>query len=212
MSVFQEEFAGKFQGIGVQFNIIQDSITVVTAISGGPSDQLGIRSGDRIVAIGDSNAVGYTNEKVLKNLRGEKGTKVKVTIVRPGVSSPLFFTIERDDIPLYTVDASYMLDERTGYIKINRFAATTHQEFMEASKELKEKGMNRLVLDLRGNPGGYLGQAIAIAEEFFPRGTSLVSTKSKHSRFDGDYFSRKNGEFKDKPVILLVDEGAASAK
>lgn len=207
----QEEFAGKFQGIGVQFNIIQDSITVVTAISGGPSDQLGIRSGDRIVAIGDSNAVGYTNEKVLKNLRGEKGTKVKVTIVRPGVSSPLFFTIERDDIPLYTVDASYMLDERTGYIKINRFAATTHQEFMEASKELKEKGMNRLVLDLRGNPGGYLGQAIAIAEEFFPRGTSLVSTKSKHSRFDGDYFSRKNGEFKDKPVILLVDEGAASA-
>ncbi|MEO9884170.1 MAG: S41 family peptidase [Balneola sp.] len=207
----QEEFAGKFQGIGVQFNIIQDSITVVTAISGGPSDQLGIRSGDRIVAIEDSNAVGFTNEQVLNSLRGEKGSKVKVTIVRPGVSSHLYFTIERDDIPLYTVDTSYMLDERTGYIKINRFAATTHQEFMEASKELKAQGMDRLVLDLRGNPGGYLGQAIAIAEEFFPRGTSLVSTKSKHSRFDGDYFSRKNGEFKDKPVILLVDEGAASA-
>ena len=133
----QEEFAGKFQGIGVQFNIIQDSITVVTAISGGPSDQLGIRSGDRIVAIEDSNAVGFTNEQVLNSLRGEKGSKVRVTIVRPGVSSPLFFTIERDDIPLYTVDASYMLDERTGYIKINRFAATTHQEFMEASEELK---------------------------------------------------------------------------
>ena len=104
-----------------------------------------------------------------------------------------------------------MLDERTGYIKINRFAATTHQEFMEASEELKTQGMDRLILDLRGNPGGYLGQAIAIAEEFFPRGTSLVSTKSKHSRFDGDYFSRKNGEFKDKPVIVLVDQGAASA-
>lgn len=207
----QEEFAGKFQGIGVQFQIIQDSITVITAISGGPSDQLGIRSGDRIVAIEDSNAVGFTNEQVLNNLRGEKGSKVKVTIIRPGVSSPLYFTIERDDIPLYTVDTSYMLDERTGYIKINRFAATTHQEFMEASKELKALGMDRLVLDLRGNPGGYLGQAIAIAEEFFPRGTSLVSTKSKHSRFDGDYFSRKNGEFRDKPVILLVDEGAASA-
>ena len=144
-------------------------------------------------------------------MRGEKGSKVRVTIVRPGVSSKFFFTIERDDIPLYTVDTSYMLDERTGYIKINRFAATTHQEFMEASKELKTQGMDRLVLDLRGNPGGYLGQAIAIAEEFFPRGTSLVSTKSKHSRFDGDYFSRKNGEFKDKPVIILVDEGAASA-
>ena len=207
----QEEFAGKFQGIGVQFNIIQDTITVVTAISGGPSDQLGIRSGDRIVAIEDSNAVGFTNEQVLKNLRGEKGSKVKVTIVRPGVSSPLYFTIERDDIPLYTVDTSYMLDEQTGYIKINRFAATTHQEFMEASKELKSQGMERLVLDLRGNPGGYLGQAIAIAEEFFPRGTSLVSTKSKHSRFDGDYFSRKSGEYQGKPVIVLVDEGAASA-
>jgi carboxyl-terminal processing protease len=207
----QEEFAGKFQGIGVQFNIIQDSITVVTAISGGPSDQLGIRSGDRIVAIEDSSAVGFTNEQVLNSLRGEKGSKVKVTIVRPGVSSPLYFTIERDDIPLYTVDTSYMLDERTGYIKINRFAATTHQEFMEASKELKAQGMDRLVLDLRGNPGGYLGQAIAIAEEFFPRGTSLVSTKSKHSRFDGDYFSRKNGEYQGKPVIVLVDQGAASA-
>ncbi len=207
----QEEFAGKFQGIGVQFNIIQDTITVVTAISGGPSDQLGIRSGDRIVAIEDSNAVGFTNEQVLRNLRGEKGSKVGVTIVRPGVSTPLNFTITRDDIPLYTVDSSYMLDERTGYIKINRFAATTHQEFMEASEELKTQGMDRLVLDLRGNPGGYLGQAIAIAEEFFPRGTSLVSTKSKHSRFDGEYFSRKNGEYKDKPVIVLVDEGAASA-
>lgn len=207
----QEEFAGKFQGIGVQFNIIQDSITVVTAISGGPSDQLGIRSGDRIVAIDDSSAIGFTNEDVVARLRGEKGSKVNVTIVRPGLSSPLEFTIERDDIPLYTVDTSYMLDDRTGYIKINRFAATTHQEFMEASKELKAQGMDRLVLDLRGNPGGYLGQAIAIAEEFFPKGTSLVSTKSKHSRFDGDYFSRKDGEFKDKPVILLVDEGAASA-
>jgi carboxyl-terminal processing protease len=104
-----------------------------------------------------------------------------------------------------------MLDEQTGYIKINRFAATTHDEFMAASEDLKEKGMERLVLDLRGNPGGYLSQAIAIAEEFFPRGTELVSTKSKHSRFNGEYFSRKDGDYKDKPVIVLVDEGAASA-
>lgn len=207
----QEEFAGKFQGIGVQFNIIQDTITVITAIAGGPSDQLGIRSGDRIVAIDDSNAVGFTNDQVLRNLRGEKGSKVDVTIIRPGVSAPLGFTIIRDDIPLYTVDASYMLDDQTGYIKINRFAATTHDEFMEATKKLKSEGMDRLVLDLRGNPGGYLGQAVAIAEEFFPRGTELVSTKSRHSRFDGEYFSRKNGEFVDKPVIVLVDEGAASA-
>ncbi len=207
----QEEFAGKFQGIGVQFNIIQDTITVVTAISGGPSDQLGIRTGDRIVAIEDSSAVGFTNDQVLKRLRGEKGSEVNITIVRPGVSSPMDFKIIRDDIPLYTVDSSYMLDDKTGYIKINRFAATTHQEFMQASEELETEGMERLILDLRGNPGGYLGQAIAIAEEFFPRGTEIVSTKSKHTRFNGEYYSRNDGAFKDRPVIVLVDEGAASA-
>ncbi len=207
----EEEFAGKFQGIGVQFNVLQDTITVITAISGGPSDRLGIRSGDRIIAINDSNAIGFSDDQVRNTLRGEKGSEVDVTILRPGVSELLNFTIVRDDIPLYTVDSSYMLDDQTGYIKINRFAATTHQEFMQASKELRKQGMKRLVLDLRGNPGGYLGQAIAIAEEFFPKGTSLVSTKSKHSRFDGDYFSRKNGEYQGKPVIVLVDEGAASA-
>lgn len=207
----QENFAGKFQGIGVQFNIIEDSITVITAIAGGPSDQLGIQSGDRIVQIEDSSAVGKTNDWVLQNLRGEKGSKVRVGIVRPGVNGILYFTITRDDIPLYTVDTSYMLDKETGYIKINRFAATTHDEFMEAMGRLKTEGMDRLVLDLRGNPGGYLGQAVAIAEEFFPRGTSLVSTNSRHTRFNDEYFSRRDGVFKDKPVIVLVDEGSASA-
>ncbi|MGB0345940.1 MAG: S41 family peptidase [Balneolaceae bacterium] len=209
--VDQENFAGKFQGIGVQFNIIEDTITVITAIAGGPSDQLGIQSGDRIIEIEDSSSVGFNNEQVVSRLRGEKGTKVDVTIIRPGVSNPLYFTITRDDIPLYTVDSSYMLDDQTGYIKINRFAATTHDEFMQAMDELKPLGMERLVLDLRGNPGGYLGQAVAIAEEFFPRGTELVATKSRHNRFTQEYFSRKDGIFEDKPVIVLVDEGAASA-
>lgn len=207
----QENFAGKFQGIGVQFNIIQDSITVITAIAGGPSDQLGIQSGDRIVAIDDSTSVGFNNEQVVSRLRGEKGTIVKVTIIRPGVRNPLYFIITRDDIPLYTVDSSYMLDDQTGYIKINRFAATTHDEFMQAMDDLKPQGMNRLILDLRGNPGGYLGQAVAITEEFFPKGTELVATKSRHNRFTQEYFSRKDGIFEDKPVIVLVDEGAASA-
>lgn len=207
----QAEFDGKFQGIGVQFNIIQDTITVITAISGGPSEQLGIRSGDRIIAIEDSSAIGYTNEMVLKKLRGEKGTKVDVTIKRPNAQEPINYTITRDDIPLYTVDTSYMLDEKTGYVKINRFAATTHEEFMEAVEGLKDDGMDRLVLDLRNNPGGYLSQAISIAEEFFPKGTQLVYTKSKHSRFNGDYDSRKDGALKDEPVIILVDEGSASA-
>ena len=137
--VDQENFAGKFQGIGVQFNVLNDTITVVTAIAGGPSDQLGIRSGDRIVQIGDTSAVGFENEMVMKHLRGEKGTKVRVGIVRPGVPDILYFTITRDDIPLYTIDTSYMLDAMTGYIKINRFAATTHDEFMEAMEKLQDE-------------------------------------------------------------------------
>jgi carboxyl-terminal processing protease len=207
----EEEFAGKFQGIGIQFNIIQDTITVITAISGGPSDQLGIMSGDRIISINDSSAIGYDNEDVIRRLRGEKGTEVDVKIQRPKSSSPVNFTIVRDDIPLTTIDSSYMLDEQTGYIKINRFAATTHEEFMASVNDLKSRGMERLMLDLRNNPGGYLTQAIAISEEFFPRGTKLVSTKSKHSRFNSEVFSRRDGEIKDMPVIALVNEGSASA-
>lgn len=207
----QENFAGTFQGIGVQFNIIQDTITVVSAIAGGPSDQLGIISGDRIVEIEDSSAIGFDNDMVQKALRGEKGSKVKVGIVRPGVDEIQYFTITRDDIPIYTVDTSYLLDEKSGYIKINRFAATTHDEFMQAMDDLKGEGMERLILDLRGNPGGYLGQAIAIAEEFFPAQTPIVSTVSRHSRFNQSYSSRKNGSFVDKPIIVIVNEGSASA-
>lgn len=207
----QEEFDGKFQGIGVQFNIHQDTILVVSAISGGPSDKLGIMSGDRIIEINDSSAIGFTNEDVVKRLRGEKGTEVNVTIKRPSMSTLLNFTIVRDDIPLFTVDTSYMLDEKTGYVKINRFAATTHDEFMEAVNNLNSDGMERLVLDLRGNPGGYLSQAIAISEEFFPEGTELVSTKSKHARFNSKHFSRRDGKLKEIPVIVLVNEGSASA-
>lgn len=207
----EEEFAGKFQGIGIQFNIIEDTITVITPISGGPSDKLGIMSGDRIISINDTSAIGYNNEDVMTRLRGEKGTNVDVEILRPRSKKPINFTIERDDIPLTTVDTHYMLDDETGYIKINRFAATTHDEFIASVEDLKSSGMKRLVLDLQNNPGGYLSQAIEISEEFFPRGTKLVSTKSKHSRFNSEVYSRKDGAVKDMPVIVLVNEGSASA-
>lgn len=207
----QEQFEGKFQGIGIQFNIIQDTITVITPISGGPSDQLGIMSGDRIVEINDTTAVGYDNEDVIQRLRGEKGTAVDVTIQRPRTSKPLNYTIIRDDIPITTVDSHYMLDDQTGYIKVNRFAATTHDEFMSSVDQLEEQGMERLVLDLSNNPGGFLSQAIAISEEFFPTGTKLVSTKSRHSRFNSEVYSRSDGNLKDTPVIVLVNEGSASA-
>ncbi len=207
----QEQFAGRFQGIGIQFNIIQDTITVITPISGGPSDQLGIMSGDRIIAIDDSSAVGYSNEDVLRKLRGEKGTTVDVRIIRPRNSRPLNFSIVRDDIPITTIDSHYMMDDKTGYIKINRFAATTHDEFLASVSDLEQQGMERLVLDLRNNPGGYLSQAIAISEEFFPRGTKIVSTQSRHSRFNQEVESRKNGVLQKMPVITLVNEGSASA-
>lgn len=207
----EEEFAGKFQGIGIQFNIIQDTITVITAISGGPSDQLGIMSGDRIISINDSSAIGYDNEDVMRRLRGEKGTKVDVEILRPRNSSPINLTIERDDIPLTTIDTEYMVDDQSGYVKINRFAATTHEEFLESVEKLREQGMERIILDLRNNPGGYLSQAIAISEEFFPRNTKLVSTDSKHSRFNQEVHSSRNGILMDIPVIVLVNEGSASA-
>ncbi|PAU95839.1 hypothetical protein CK503_01930 [Aliifodinibius salipaludis] len=206
-----DEFSGKFQGIGVQFNVIQDTITVITAIAGGPSDALGIRSGDRIIKIDGESAVGFTNEDVRNNLRGPKGSEVDVTIKRPNVKDPIQFTIVRDDIPLYSIGAAYMMDEKTGYIKMDKFIQTTHEEFMEAMKDLQDKGMERLLLDLRGNPGGYLSQAVAITEEFFPRGTKIVSTKSRHTRFTSAYYSRRDGFFKDKPLMILVDEGSASA-
>jgi carboxyl-terminal processing protease len=207
----QESFDGKFQGIGIQFNIIQDTITVITPISGGPSDQLGIMSGDRIISINDSSAIGFDNQDVVSRLRGEKGSEVTIEVKRPNRNNPLTFNIVRDDIPITTLDTQYMLDDRTGYIKINRFAATTHDEFLTAVDDLNQKGMDRLVLDLRNNPGGYLSQAIAISEEFFPENTLLVSTESKHQRFNSEVYSRRDGLLKDMPIITLVNEGSASA-
>ncbi len=205
-----EQFAGKFEGIGVQFDIIKDTITVVSAISGGPSERLGIVSGDRIVAINDKSSVGFTNRQVLQNLRGPKGTIVKVQIVRPGMSKPMTFNIERAEIPVFSVDASYMLDKETGYIKIGNFAATTYDEFMQAMNKLDGAGMKKLVLDLRGNPGGYLIQATRIVGEFFPANTPLVSTKSRHSRYNGEYNTPRNGIFRTLPIIVMVNEGSAS--
>lgn len=206
-----EQFSGRFQGIGIQFNILQDTITVITPISGGPSDQLGIRSGDRIISINDTSSIGYTNEDVMRRLRGEKGTSVDIEVKRPRNDRAIKFSIIRDDIPLTTVDTHYMLDDRTGYIKVNRFAATTHEEFLASASNLIDAGMERVIIDLRNNPGGFLGQAIAISEEFFPRGTKLVSTESRHSRFNSEVYSRRDGVFKDFPVMVLVNEGSASS-
>lgn len=206
----QEQFSGRFQGIGIQFDIIGDTITVISAISGGPSDKLGIQSGDRIIQIDDKTAVGFTNQQVVQHLRGPKGTIVNVVIRRPNMINPLNFAITRDDIPLYTVDSSYMIDETTGYLKISNFASTTYDEFMVAMTDLKSNGMQRLVLDLRNNPGGYLIQAFRIVGEFFPSGTPIVSTESRHARFVSNYETQRNGQYMTIPLIVMVDEGSAS--
>jgi carboxyl-terminal processing protease len=207
----REEFAGKFQGIGVQFDIIQDTIVVVSALVGGPSEKLGIQSGDRIIEIDGKTAVGFTNRQVLEHLRGPKNSIVEVTIKRPGRSEAMKFSITRDDIPLHTVDSSYMLDSRTGYIKVSRFAQTTYDEFMEAAQRLQAMGMDRMILDLRNNPGGYMDQAIKMSNEFFGKNVKIVSQKSRHSRFNAEYSSYTAGKFQEMPLIIMVNEGSASA-
>jgi len=205
-----EEFQGSFEGIGVEFDIINDTLTVVSPISGGPSEKLGILAGDKIVEIDGVNVIKISREDVPKKLRGPKGTKVVVKIVRPGVKQPLDFEIIRDVIPLYSVDASFMYDDKTGYIKISRFAATTYDEFMQAMSKLKSQNMQMLILDLRGNPGGYLDQAFKIASEFIPQGRKIVFTKSRIKEFEEVYNSR-GGAYTDIPLIILVNEGSASA-
>jgi len=205
-----EDFQGSFEGIGVEFDILNDTLTVISPINGGPSEKLGILAGDKIVKIDGESSIKITREDVPKKLRGQKGTKVKITIIRGGSGTPLEFDITRDKIPLYSVDASFMYNSEIGYIKISRFAATTYDELKQALDKLKGQGMQKLVLDLRGNPGGYLDQAYKMASEFIPAGKKIVYTRSRVKEFDEEYNST-GGSFVDVPLIVLVNEGSASA-
>lgn len=207
-----EDMEGNFDGIGIEFNIVNDTIVVVAAISGGPSEALGIRSGDRIVKIDGKTVAGtkIKNEDVIKNLRGKKGTKVKVDIARRSVKELIPFTITRDKIPLYSMDACYMVNDNIGYIKLNRFAEKTYEEYMEAFTKLKAEGMSKMILDLRGNPGGYLNVAISIADEFLKKKDMIVYTQGR-AREREDYKATSAGEFEEQPLVILIDEGSASA-
>ena len=207
----QEEFQGSFEGIGVEFQVLNDTLLVVAAIPGGPSEALGIQSGDKILRIDDSSAIGITQEQVPKKLRGPKGTKVRVSILRSGIAGLLDFEITRDKIPLYTVDASFMVTSDIGYIRVTRFAATTHDEFVEGLTKLRKEGLKRLILDLRGNAGGFLEQAFKISDELMPQGRKIVYTKGRQPQFDDEYLSSGGGHFQDLPLILLVNGGSASA-
>jgi len=212
VQAMNEPLEGNFEGIGVEFNIMNDTLMVVNPISGGPSERVGILAGDRIIAIDGKSItnIGLKIPDVHKYLRGAKGTKVTVQISRRGVDGPLEFTITRDKIPIYSIDASYMAQPGIGYIKVNRFAATTDQEFAEAMEKLSKQKMKDLIIDLRNNGGGLLNTAYELANYFFEPGKLIVYTEGRNSPRT-NFFSDSNGPLFKGRVIVLIDEGSASA-
>lgn len=212
MKVMEEQMQGSFEGIGIEFNILEDTLYVVAVLSGGPSEKVGLQAGDRIVVIDDEDVVGIKNSEVMEKLRGEKGTKVKVGVTRHGIKDLVDFVIVRDEIPLYSVDYSYMMDGETGYLKISRFASTTHEEFREHMGKLTKKGMKNLVLDLRGNPGGYMQMAERIADEFLGNDKMIVYTDGRTQDSKSSYRASSRWDlFEDGGLVILMDYGSASA-
>lgn len=203
---------GSFEGIGVSFRIEKDTITVINPVKGGPSEKLGIMAGDRIVYIDDSIVAGVkvTNRDAMRKLKGPKGTEVRVKILRRGVKGLTDFTIVRDVIPTYSLDAAYMASPGIGYIRLNKFSATTHREFVEAAEKLQKEGMKKLILDLRGNTGGYLKAATDLADEFLADGKLIVYTMGKN-RSKSFAFATSKGLFEKNDLAILIDEGSASA-
>ncbi|MDX9748255.1 MAG: S41 family peptidase [Paludibacter sp.] len=212
LEIVNDELEGSFSGIGVQFNIQNDTIMVISVISGGPSERAGLLAGDRIVQVDDSVFTGktVTNEKVLRTLRGKDKTKVKLGIRRPGTEELLTYSITRDEIPVTSVDISYMVAPKTGLIKVNKFGDTTYKEFLTGIANLKAKGATKFIIDLRENSGGYLERAIAMINEFLPAKQLIVYTEGKsYPRFDA--FSDGTGSCINNPVAILIDEFSASA-
>jgi len=207
-----EPLKGNFEGIGISFNIFKDTLLVLTTISGGPSEKVGLRAGDRIVEVDDKNiaGIGLKTTDVYELLRGKKGTKVDLKVLRKPAHELLDFKIIRDKIPIFSLDASYMLDKSTGYIKLNKFAATTTEEFLTAMQELKQQNLKNLVLDLRGNTGGYLKTAIEISDQFLNDDDLVVFTEGINEP-KREYRASAKGSFKTGNLVVLVDENSASA-
>jgi carboxyl-terminal processing protease len=211
-SAVNEPLEGNFDGIGVEFNIIKDTIRVINTIEGGPSEKTGIRAGDKLINIEGKKAAGVeiTNKEVFSKLRGPRGSAVNVSILRAGIKKLIDFKIIRDAIPLYSLDASYMIDKSVGYIKISKFAATTYDEYIKAFNSLSKQGMKKLILDLRGNPGGYLNAAVGISDEFLANGLQIVYTQGKASP-KKTFKATERGSFENNGLVVLIDEGSASA-
>ena len=207
-----ESLQGNFEGIGVQFQMIEDTLLVIQPVFKGPSQKVGILAGDRIVAVNDSSIAGVkmSTEEIMRRLKGPKGTSVNLTIARRGVNNPLNYTVVRDKIPIHSLDAAYMIEPGIGYIKINRFGATTTEEFLEAMKMLKKEGMKDLILDLQGNGGGYMKAAIDMANEFLKEKELIVYTEGRVTQ-RSDFYAVGNGGMKSGKLIVIVDEYSASA-
>lgn len=211
-NAMNEPLEGNFDGIGVQFNILHDTVTVINTIPGGPSEIKGVMAGDRIIEINDTNVagVGISDNEVMKKLKGERGTKVLISVKRKGIAELIDIEITRDQIPLESVDVYYMINPTTGYIKISKFAKTTYDEFIKAVKSLKSEGMKKVVIDLRNNSGGYLDAATDIADEFLDEGKLIVYTQGR-SRPKSSTFATKKGMCHEDELIILIDEWSASA-
>lgn len=203
---------GSFHGIGVQFNVFEDTVSIVKVIPEGPSAKVGINDGDRIIMVDDSliAGVGLTSDGAMRLLKGPKGTNVKVTVFRRGSSELIDFDIIRNVIPTYSLDVAYMVNDSVGFIKLNTFSATTYTEFKKAGRELKKQGIKKLILDLRGNTGGYVKPAVEIADDFLEDNKLIVYTKG-NNRPKSSVYSRTNGMFENTDLVVLIDEGSASA-
>jgi carboxyl-terminal processing protease len=206
-----EQLEGAFEGIGVQFNIMNDTIMVVAALAGGPSEKAGIKAGDRIVLVDGEPVtdIGITNEQVFKKLRGKKGTLVKIGIIRPEVKGVLDFDIIRDVIPTHSVTSAYMINNQTGYIKIDHFGSHTAEEFESGLNKLLQKGMKSLIVDLRGNAGGYMDAALKISDHFLCKEELILSVKGLHAKSE-KFYATGNGLFKEGKLTVLIDEFSAS--
>jgi len=208
----EESLVGNFEGIGITFQILKDTIMVLEVIPGGPSEKVGLHAGDKIVKVNDTVVAGVKieNEGVIKKLRGPKGTKVKVTMLRQGERDLIEFTITRDKIPIYSITASYIVEPGIGYIRLERFSATTLQEFAQALEKLRAQGMKDLIFDLQGNVGGYLYTAVDLCNQFLGDNKLIVYTQGTHSNYQ-PYFSNNRGTFKEGKIVVMIDEGSASA-
>jgi carboxyl-terminal processing protease len=209
----EENFEGKYQGIGIYYDVIEDYLTVISPIPDSPSDRVGLMAGDKIVEINGESAIGITNADVQKKLKGPKGTSVLLNVIRQGIDEPLEFTVVRDEIPIYTVTTYFITEDSTGYISLNRFAKTTEKEVEDALENMENLGMKRLILDLRSNGGGYLDQAVMIASKFISGHKKIVFTRGRISRFNNDYYSDNftSEKVRNYPLIVLIDYGSASA-